>query len=153
MYVDETSNLFYLNRSAESDINDTDYIHVYGTYRTYKKMSAPMTSIPSILMTDHNMNVGDTFTVRIARQMICRVSIPGKSANKGVLTITPKISNTDNCVLISDGMNAIIVTIDYAFNSDGTVTFTYKNAYKLTPTLTKMTDAPQILVSTVFSNN
>ena len=86
--------------------------------------------------------------------MICRVSIPGRSANKGVLTITPKISNTDNCVLISDGTNAIIVSLDYRFNDDSTLTVTYNNAYKLTPTLTRMNDsAPEIVVSTVFQNN
>lgn len=154
LYVDENSTVMYLNKAIDSDINDSDDIHVYGTYITYKRMAQPRTAIPTIYTTDHKLTKGGTFTVGIARRMICRVSIPGKSANKGVLTITPKISNTDNCVLISDGTNAIIVSLDYRFNDDSTITVTYNNAYKLTPTLTRMNDsAPEILVSTVFQNN
>ena len=154
LYVDENSTVMYLNKAPDSDINDSDDIHVYGTYITYKRMAQPRTAIPNIYTTDHKLTKGGTFTVGIARRMICRVSIPGVSANKGVLTITPKISNTDNCVLISDGTNAIIVSLDYKFNDDSTITVTYNNAYKLTPTLTRMNDsAPEILITTVFQNN
>lgn len=152
VYVDETSNVFYMNRAPDHDINDSGDINVYGTYKSYKYMKQPRTQLQPPHVGNYDVRVGDTISVRVARSMLVNVSIPGHRANKGALVIMPKMDLPDNCVMISDGINPIMITVGYKFDGE-MVSLTYSAAYKFTPTLVNMTtDAPAIRFNTVFSN-
>lgn len=153
IYVDELSDVFYMNRAPDHDINDSGDIHVYGTYKSYRYVNQPWTQLAMPHIGNYDVNLGDSVTIRVARSMLVNVSIPGHNANKAALVIMPKMDLPDNCVFLTDGTNPIIVTVGYKFNGN-MVTLTYSRVYKLGPNMTRLTnDAPKIRFNTVFSNN